>query len=91
MKASEYIRQGWCREAASVTQGGTRGAFNQPGAIAWCMGAAVVLAEGHTSVESPDYDKLYGQEMTLPAMARWNDKKGRTQAEVVAKLESWGL
>lgn len=87
MKPSDYIRKGWCQNSSALTEHGVAVDENDPLACKWCLYGAF-KASGNGSVDGDAWRKL--RDRIGPPIA-WNDESSRTQAEVIAALESVGL
>ena len=96
MKASEYVKQGWCQGVDAKDSTGEKVEVDDPRAVRWCVAGAMQAARctvedelalaafiGFTpSVRSAD---------RYWSLTVWNDRWGRTQQEVVDALEANGL
>jgi hypothetical protein len=100
MKASEYVKRGWCQHHAGKDSEGAPLRMVQAygrvggldGAVEWCASGAIYAAADNIDEWDASLT-LLGASMDIPAflVARWNDHPDRTQDEVVAALEAAGL
>lgn len=95
MKASEYVKRGWCQGVSARDDRdrpvGPRGSA----AVAWCITGAI-----YASLETSTFDAHYwgSTDAVLESLgvsrvvglATWNDRPERTQAMVVEALEAVG-
>lgn len=90
MKPSQYISKGWCQGKSSVDSSGRFCLPDDSIAARWCLVGALTAAYPDRNRERvAAVDKLIAKLDTLQ-FARWNDEPKRTQAEVVALLQSIG-
>lgn len=96
MKASEYVRRGWCQKDAAQDSHGNSVSALSPDAIRFCMIAAMFRAlydDGVFLTDAELTEKFNTLHNAFPCQVMdfmWNDAPGRTQAEVVARLEAYG-
>lgn len=92
-KPSYFIRKGWCQHEYARDKDGNWCDATNPEAVAWCLGGAVQKAGG-APVESfllqGVIRQLIWKNFQTTFMA-WNDHRDRTQDEVIAFLEYYGL
>lgn len=90
MKPSEFVAKGWCQKVFAKSRDGWSTHADSPDAIKWCLVGALTAAypeanEERSLLTYKLIDKLNGL-----GFAAWNDDPKRTQAEVVALLQSIG-
>lgn len=91
MKPSEYVRKGWCQRVAAVDKLGLPCYPTSRMAHAWCAIGAIEAAYPNDNKKFADTtEKLYLKLKGLDSIGEWNDAPTRTQAQVVALLESIG-
>jgi hypothetical protein len=79
---SELVRKGWCHHETRKYHPGTTVV------TARCLVAAAQDAIGNIDDALSRFLYRAGQRVPISSLATWNDTSGRTQAEVVALLES---
>jgi hypothetical protein len=93
MKPSDYIRKGWTQEAYARNKAGNSVGSHSPNAVSWCLYGALVAAYPDDAEWIKVYNKVLFQiqkKSPYDIPAAWNDRPGRTQAEVILLLESVG-
>jgi len=105
MKASEYVRKGWCQGAAARDIQGNALRYDDPKAVQWCLLAAATLAfeeqKPCVSITDKRQRQVAAMQRALnklgPKLGKdisipdWNDQPKRTQADVIAVLEQHNL
>lgn len=90
MKPSDYIRRGWCQNAAAQDDLGRRCDATSSLAQQWCLVGSVRAAYPEDAVlRTQVFDKLFRQAKTY-GLSSWNDNPSRTQQEVLAVLQAIG-
>ena len=95
MKASDYIRQGWCQYESALDSSGQVVRLDSPHAARFCMIAAMArqaIDEGRFTMD--EEGKMLDWLVGIPSPVKdfvWNDIEGRTQADVIARLEQYGF
>jgi len=88
-KPSYYIKRGWCQGTLARDTQGEACLETSPDAIAWCTYGAIYAAYPNEPQHRESLlDKL--QVLFHIPLAKWNDDPKRTQAEVIALLQSIG-
>lgn len=91
------LKRGWCQRLAAVDEHGSPVSFSSRRAVAWCLSGACSAA----AIVDDEYDVRLRDVMGYAVQAAidvwpgakllsapdWNDRQGRTQAEVVTLLE----
>lgn len=90
MKPSELLRQkGWCQGQSALSQEGIVVDATDPRAVRFCAFGAIEKSLGAVNTDDERVGSLYAD--IAGSLVDWNDKKGRTAEEVIAKLEEFGL
>ena len=90
MKPSEYVRKGWCQVVSSRDTDGRPCNPDDPNAAQWCLVGAVKAAYPEDTKHRYNVCTKLQTALGKLQFARWNDNLNRTQAEVIALLESIG-
>ena len=92
MKPSELLSRpgAWCQGCFAKTSDGSHVWSINPDAVQWCLTGAVNRCIPTTAKRESALSKLK-HKARRKRMVDWNDAPGRTQAEVVALLQSVGL
>jgi hypothetical protein len=93
-RAADLIEEfGWCQAVSARDVRGEGTSIVSPEAVSFCIGGAVLRAGLDLGLDLyrpkgwTDYRRGYADEL-LGYHWDWNDKRGRTKAEVVARLRS---
>ena len=89
-KPSDYIQRGWCQGVNAIGADGIWCLPNDPQAARWCLIGAMVAAYPESNAHREAMTTKLIHKLGHLQFARWNDQISRTQAEVVAMLESIG-
>lgn len=83
-RAAEQVAKGWCQGHGAEDARGYSTRTDSPSAIRWCAIGAIDLHGVYPEVEQARQAlcAVIGES----SVAIWNDRAGRTQAEVVAAL-----
>lgn len=86
-KARERIAQGWTQCSFARTQTGSPCDSGDKRAVTFCAAGAINASSPPSSVERSEAHRLLGR-VTLVSTMEFNDKRGRTQAEVLAAFDA---
>lgn len=90
MKPSRYIAKGWCQGTSAKNASGEACNAIAKTATSWCLiGALQAAYPTRNEAFEKAVDKLI-KKLDTTALAKWNDKPKRTQAEVLQLLQSIG-
>ena len=88
LKPSDYVRKGWCQGTMARDAQGKYCPEYSSDAIPWCVYGAVYVTYSEDQLRRERIlDMLQSFHIRLSS---WNDDPKRTQAEVIALLESIG-
>jgi hypothetical protein len=90
LKAADYLRWGWTKNAYARNAAGTIVESSSKNAVAWCLAGAVFAAYATKADRDAAFTKL-ALVMPDPGYIHWNDAPERTQTEVVALAERAGI
>ena len=92
LKPSELVAKGWCQHKSATNKAGELCWSRDEKATNWCILGAIWAVYGLSSDQRNiiTYLKNKLNVKTRPDLSAWNDAPERTQAEVVALLQSVG-
>lgn len=84
--ARAKIEQGWCQGDAAQNSDGELCGSQDLNASCWCCVGAIGAVTAYNEQATPAL-KAIRDAIGTPGIAKWNDAKGRTQAEVLAAFD----
>ena len=90
MKPSEYITKGWCQGEFARDSQGEKCYLYSPAVSEWCLVGAIKEAYLQDNKKCRRAITKLQRKLNSLQFATWNDDPTRTQAEVVALLQSIG-
>jgi hypothetical protein len=93
-KPSEIVAKGWCQGKSAANKHGRVCSVWNKNATNFCLLGAISKAYPDQKLERTNIYQYLGNKLKvnnqLISLVTWNDTSGRTQAEVVAVLQSIG-
>lgn len=90
MKPSQYIQKGWCQGVSARDHVRREVLALNPDATQWCLLGAINAAYPNAIARREAISGYLIDKIGHLRFAQWNDDPKRTQAEVIAMLQSIG-
>lgn len=86
-EARKLIERGWCQDAYALDANGDEIRENDPSAVCWCASGALLVDLNHPDPIVHRARMMFRRAIKNDFIPGWNDRPGRTQAEVLAAFD----